>query len=233
MPRRALRLKDLANDDSHTLLSVAALPCPANRLALFGSAGPLEVEVGCGKGLFLRNAAAACPDRCYLGIEVARRYARYVAGKLDQDGRQNAKIIAGDALVVFRDKFPADAIDDVHVYFPDPWWKARHRRRRIMNPVFLKAIERVLLPGGRLHFWTDVPEYFETSLQLIAEHTRLSVPQTPPEQPAWHDLDYRTHFERRVRLNDLPVFRSEFTKPIWRTEFTAGASLAEVEDQTR
>lgn len=229
MARRALRIKDLIPEDAGYLLAVADLPCPLDRAALFHSTGPLEIEVGCGKGMFLRNAAAACPDRCYLGIEVVRRYARYVAGKLARDDCPNAKVVAGDALALFRDKLAAEAVEDVHVYFPDPWWKARHRRRRIVNPDFLSAVERVLMPGGRFHFWTDVKEYFETSLRLIAEHTHLSGPTTPPEQPAWHDLDYRTHFERRVRLNDLPVYRAEFTKP-WQTEFTAGAGLPDADD---
>ncbi len=101
----------------------------------------------------------------------------------------------------------------VHVYFPDPWWKARHKKRRVMNEAFLHDVERTLQPAGRLHFWTDVEEYFQATLSLIAACTRLVGPLSVAEQPAEHDLDYRTHFERRMRFHALPVYRSEFRKP--------------------
>ena len=100
----------------------------------------------------------------------------------------------------------------MHVYFPDPWWKKRHRRRRVLNEAFLADVVRTLKPRGKLHFWTDVQEYFDTTLELIAEHTPLVGPLDVPEKPATHTLDYRTHFERRTRLNAEPVYRSEFVK---------------------
>jgi tRNA (guanine-N7-)-methyltransferase len=98
------------------------------------------------------------------------------------------------------------------VYFPDPWWKKRHRKRRVMCEEFLHIIERVLCPGGALHFWTDVEEYFQTTLALIAACTRLAGPLPVAESTSTHDLDYRTHFERRMRQAALPVYRSEFRK---------------------
>ena len=98
----------------------------------------------------------------------------------------------------------------VHVYFPDPWWKKRHHKRRIMNDVFVKEVQRVLIPGGQLHFWTDVREYFELALETLAEATTLSGPHEVSEKPAEHDLDYRTHFERRMRRHGEAVYRSLF-----------------------
>jgi tRNA (guanine-N7-)-methyltransferase len=102
----------------------------------------------------------------------------------------------------------------VHVYFPDPWWKARHRKRRVMNAAFVADIQRVLIGEGKLHFWTDVEEYYHSALEILAGHTRLTGPFAVEEQPAAHDLDFRTHFERRMRLSGLPVYRAEFRKPI-------------------
>lgn len=222
MGRRSLPAISGRIDYSNYLVSVDDLPCPLQAAQLFGEPGPLEVEVGCGKGLFIRNAAAAHPNRFYLGIEVAHKYAKFVAARLAQNKNSNARIARGDALVVFRDKLADQSVDEIHVYFPDPWWKARHRRRRIMNQEFLTQAMRVLIPGGRFQFWTDVPEYFDTSLQLIADTTSLEGPLAVREEPAFHDLDYRTHYERRVRLNQLPVFRAEFRKPMWLAEFLAG-----------
>jgi len=77
------------------------------------------------------------------------------------------------------------------------------------------------VPGGRLHFWTDVEEYFQVTLELLASATRLSGPHPVSERPAEHDLDYRTHFERRMRMHGLPVYRAEFIKPPAGTEPSA------------
>ena len=121
-------------------------------------------------------------------------------------------VVHGDGLRVFHEILPDASLAAVHVYFPDPWWKMRHKKRRVMNEVFLKDVERTLEPGGMLHFWTDVGEYFQTTLALIAEVTRLQGPFDVPEPPSEHDLDYRTHFERRTRKNAEPVYRAEFRK---------------------
>ena len=64
----------------------------------------------------------------------------------------------------------------MHTYFPDPWWKARHKKRRVLSEVFLKDVHRVLRPAGVFHFWTDVEEYFETTLEAVARVTRLVGP---------------------------------------------------------
>ncbi|HCP84646.1 MAG TPA: tRNA (guanosine(46)-N7)-methyltransferase TrmB, partial [Planctomycetaceae bacterium] len=98
----------------------------------------------------------------------------------------------------------------IHVYFPDPWWKARHRKRRVMNESFVTDIIRCLIPNGILHFWTDVKEYFDVTLELLEGFPELSGPNAVEEKTAEHDLDYRTHFERRMRKNDIPVYRSQF-----------------------
>ena len=170
------------------------------------------IEVGSGKGMFLVAAAEDDPGRNFLGIEIADKYARYAASRLAKRGLTNARVIFGDALEVFR-KLPEGSIAEVHVYFPDPWWKKRHRKRRVLNERFLKDIQRVLQPGGRLHFWTDVKEYFDTTLELIAEVTSLAGPIDVPERASEHDLDFHTNFERRTRQSGRAVYRVEFRKP--------------------
>jgi tRNA (guanine-N7-)-methyltransferase len=212
MGRRALRRIDPNLDLSGHLKLPADLPSPWNSAALFGRQAPLEIEVGSGKGLFLASAAGGQPDRDFIGVEIGRKYARFAAARLAQRSLPNAKLVNGDALEIFRLQIPAAALAAVHVYFPDPWWKARHKKRRVMNEAFLGDVERTLQPAGRLHFWTDVEEYFRSTLELIAACTRLAGPLSVVEQPAEHDLDYRTHFERRMRLHALPVYRSEFCK---------------------
>jgi tRNA (guanine-N7-)-methyltransferase len=213
MGRRALPKLDPTLNLARHFRTVEELPQPWDAGALFADAqAPLEVEVGSGKGLFLQSASAARPDHNFLGIEVAQKYAKHTASRLTKRNLANAIIAQGDALRVFREMLPDNSLAAVHVYFPDPWWKKRHRKRRVMNEAFLKDAVRTLVPGGRFHFWTDVEEYFQSGLELVAEHTPLVGPLEVEEQPPAHDLDFRTHFERRMRMAELPVYRSEFRK---------------------
>jgi len=212
MGRRALRKADPSLDLSAHLTTLDELPRPWDPVPLFGRRASLEVEVGSGKGLFLRSAAARRPGTDFLGIEVSRKYARSAAAALAKRNLQNAIVVVADALRVFAEVLPDASLAAVHVYFPDPWWKKRHKKRRLMRESFARDVERTLRSGGRLHSWTDVEEYFHTSLELFAAHTVLEGPLDVPESPAEHDMDYRTHFERRVRLHGGTVYRAEFQK---------------------
>lgn len=219
MGRRAVRNVHEGLDLAATLLSFDDLPRPwANAAPLFEADRPLEVEVGSGKGLFLRRAAAANPDHNFLGIEVAFKYARFAAANLVRDGRRNGVVACCDALRVFRELVPDGALEAVHVYFPDPWWKARHRKRRVLNDAFLRDAARTLRPGAVLHFWTDVEEYYLSTLELIDALRAGEAPLPlegphPVDEPASEgDLDFRTHFERRTRQSGLPVYRSQFVR---------------------
>ena len=212
MGRRALRKIDPTIDLSRHLKTFDQLPRPWDPALLFGRVAPVEVEVGSGKGLFLRRQAAARLDVDLLGIEVVRKYAAFTAAALAKADLPNAIVVQGDALRIFAELVPDGALAAVHVYFPDPWWKKRHKKRRVMRPSFVRDVERTLAPGGSLHFWTDVLEYFETTLALLAAETTLGGPLPVPETAVEEDMAYRTHFERRVRLADEPVYRAEFRK---------------------
>ena len=212
MGRRSLRKVDPSLDLTNQLKTFEQLPRPWDASLLFSAPAPLEVEVGSGKGLFLRNAAAARPQTNFLGIEVAAKYARFAAAMLVKRNLRNAVVVQADALRIFAELLPHASLQAVHVYFPDPWWKKRHKKRRVMRESFLRDIDLTLLPGGMLHFWTDVEEYFHATLELIAACTDLRGPLEATETPAEHDMDYRTHFERRMRQLNEPVYRAEFRK---------------------
>lgn len=214
MGRRALRKVDSTIDLSRHLFAWDALPDPWDAAHLFGRRAPVEIEVGSGKGLFLQRASAATPAHDFLGIELALRYARFAAAQLAKQDVPNGKVVCGDAQRLFSERLPSESLAAVHVYFPDPWWKKRHAKRRIMNATFLRDVERALAAGGTLHFWTDVEAYFTAALATIDAETTLDGPHTIAARPADHDLDYQTHFERRVRLVDQPVFRAKFYKGI-------------------
>lgn len=212
MGRRAVRTVDPGLDLSRHLKEFDDLPQPWDAATLFGRQAPLEVEVGSGKGLFLQNVAAGTPDRNFLGIEVARKYAKFAASRLAKRELDNAVMVCGDGLRIFRELLPSASIAAVHVYFPDPWWKARHRKRRVLTPAFLADVARTLKPEGEFHFWTDVEEYFHSTLELMRDVPELVGPAAVEEQQPQHDLDYRTHFERRKRKDGLPIYRSKFVR---------------------
>ena len=212
MGRRSLPKLDPTVKFQSYVGDVEELETPFCPQSLFSQTADLEIEVGSGKGLFVLSESGRNPDRNYLGNELSRKYARYAAYRLAQNKRANASMLAGDGLRLFREFLPDSCAVAVHVYFPDPWWKDRHRHRRVMQPEFIKDIERVLVPSGVFHFWTDVEQYFDETIELMKEHSSLTGPHEVLERPAEHDMDYRTHFERRMRMRDHDVFRSQFFK---------------------
>jgi len=211
MGRRALRKVDPTLDLSRHLKTWDDLPRPL--ALLFEREAPLEIEVGSGKGLFLQSAATGVPEHNFLGVEIAHKYARFAAARLARHAIANVVVVDGDAQRLFAELLPDESLFAVHVYFPDPWWKKRHHKRRLMNERFVRDVARTLAAEGRLHFWSDVQDYFDATLALIAAQTPLEGPLQVAERAAEHDLDYRTHFERRMRLGERPVYRAEFRKP--------------------
>ena len=187
------------------------LPKPWDAEKLFGRVAPLELEIGSGKGMFIAKAAGQYPQHNFLGIEIGVKYARFSAARLIRQNRDNAIMVCGDAALVLRDVIPSDTLAAVHVYFPDPWWKRAHRKRRVLRGEVLQLIESRLMPGGTLHFWTDVEEYFMSTLDLLAETTTLQGPFEVLEQEATDEMDYRTHFERRTRMHGEKVYRVMYT----------------------
>ena len=212
MGRRTLPKLDPSVDFSGHITEVDDLQTPFCPQSLFTETSDLEIEVGSGKGLFVLNESERVPNRNYLGNEIAKKYCRFAAYRLAQKERTNAHMLRGDGLKLFRELLPNECAVAVHVYFPDPWWKERHRRRRVMQEGFIKDLQRVLVPGGIFHFWTDVEEYFEETIGLMKEHSDLSAPIHVQETAADHDMDYRTHFERRMRKYEHDVFRAQFHK---------------------
>ena len=208
MPRRPPRKPDPRLDLSAHFLSLADLPSPFEPASAFPTAAPVELEVGSGKGLFLSSAAAAAPERNFLGVELAHGFARLVAGKLASAELPNARIIQGDANFLVASLLPDACLEGMHVYFPDPWWKARHRKRRVLSEPFLLQAGRTLAPGAVLHVWTDVEEYFLEAMAAARTTGLFGEPRPEAAGEPAHDLDYRTHFERRTRLAGMPVWRA-------------------------
>jgi tRNA (guanine-N7-)-methyltransferase len=121
--------------------------------------GPWEIEVGFGKGRFLLAGAAAHPERRYLGVEIAAEYYRRVAARLERRGLHNALVIRGEALYLLAAVLPRGFAMAVHVYFPDPWPKSRHQKRRLFDARTVDLVLGLLAPGGGLYFASDDAAY--------------------------------------------------------------------------
>lgn len=190
--------------------------------AVFGNDHPVELEVGFGKGLFLVTAAQARPEVNFAGVEIVRKYQLFTATRLARRELRNVRVACGDVLRFLPLCVAPASLHAVHVYFPDPWWKKRHHKRRVFTPEFVAECTRVLRPGGLFHAATDVPEYGQVMTELLNAQAGLHVLPPPEEHAPAHDLDYLTNFERKFRQQGKPIFRMRYE----RTEPPAAAASA-------
>jgi len=135
---------------------------------IFGRSGPVHIEVGCGKAAFLLNQARAQPNENFLGIERANRYYRFAVDRIGRWGLTNVRIIRTDAAALLQNHIPDASVDCFHIYFPDPWPKKRHHKRRFLNTVNLENLIGCLKPAGKIQIATDHAGYFEQMQQVIS-----------------------------------------------------------------
>lgn len=174
--------------------------------AIFGNSRPVEIEIGTGKGTFLMARAAARPEINFIGIEWARAYALYSADRFRRAGLANVKMLRTDAGVLVRKCIPTASVWRMHIYFPDPWPKARHHRRRLIQDSFVNELRRVLLPGGQVLVVTDHSGYFEQIRRVFNNAPRLAV--VPFPQMADDDGQVvGTNFEKKYIAQGRPFYK--------------------------
>jgi tRNA (guanine-N7-)-methyltransferase len=174
---------------------------------IFGRRGPVHIEIGSGKGTFLLKQAGTQPDDNFLGIEWARKYYRYAVDRIGRWGVKNVRIIRTDAAVFLADFIPDNSVDFFHVYFPDPWPKKRHHKRRFICPANLEHLIRCLKTGGQLRIATDHADYFEVIQELINnQKQRLEEIQFLPTAGADTGEWVGTNFERKYIKDQRPIY---------------------------
>jgi len=136
--------------------------------AIFGRRAPLAVEIGFGSGDHLLASAQARPDTDFLGIEVHRPGAGRVLHRAEQLGLNNLRVLCDDAVEMLRHCLPQGGIDEVVIFFPDPWPKTRHHKRRLIQPAFVQILARALRSGGRLRLATDWADYARQMLEVMS-----------------------------------------------------------------
>jgi tRNA (guanine-N7-)-methyltransferase len=188
-------------------LDVDALPRPLVWREVFGNDHPVELEIGMGKGTFLTEQAKARPDVNFFGIEWARWFWRYASDRLRRNGCFNTRTVRAEAGYFLAEFVPPGSVAVLHFYFPDPWPKARHHKRRLIQPKFMPLVERVLAPGGRLQVVTDHQGYFEENIEpSVRGAPGLNVVDYNRPGSAGEGEFVGTNFERKYAREGRPFY---------------------------
>lgn len=164
---------------------------------VFGRHAALCIEIGFGNGDCLAKLATANPDKDYIGIEVHRPGVGHLILQLEQQGLQNVRIYCHDAIEVLTHSLADDSLSAAHLFFPDPWHKRKHHKRRIVQASFLSLLASKLQSGGYFHAATDWENYAEAMLKVLSGDNRFantSLNTHYCERPAYRPL---TKFEQR------------------------------------
>ena len=161
---------------------------------------PLELEIGCGKGTFLVQEATERPEVNFIGLEYANAYWRYAADRCRRRDLQNVRIVHAEAASFVQYRVPDQTFRQIHIYFPDPWPKKRHHKRRLIQTEFLRQLHHALEPAGLVRITTDHDDYFQWMLEQVAEVADLFAPQPfePPQSADRGEL-VGSNFERKYR----------------------------------
>ncbi len=168
-----------------------------NFATLFGNSNPVVLEIGIGNGDALAHCAQADPNRNYIGAEVHAPGIGHVLLAIEAANLTNARIFHGDAVTLLAEQCDDASLNQVNIWFPDPWHKARHNKRRLIQPAFVDAVVQKLEMGGLLHLATDWQPYAEHMMDVLSQCARLencTESGAFMPKPSWRPS---THFERR------------------------------------
>ena len=168
---------------------------PLDPTAVFGRSAPLVVEIGFGMGQATAQIAALSPDADFIGIEVHPPGVGALLQRIDAEGLTNLRLVQHDAVAVLEQMIEPATLAGVHVFFPDPWHKKKHHKRRLIQPAFVSLLASRLGPAGALHCATDWQPYAEQMLAVLsAEPTLANTCEAYAPRPAYRPL---TKFEQR------------------------------------
>ena len=182
-------------DEGMPRYGIAYRPETLDLTAAFGRAAPQFLEIGCGMGETTAHIAAAHPHHDYLGIEVHTPGVGSLLKEIATRELANLRVIQHDAVEVVRDMIPAGSLAGIHLYFPDPWPKKRHHKRRLIQAPFIALLASRLAPDGYLHCATDWEEYAQQMLDVLGNEPQLrNTADGFAPRPAWRP---QTKFETR------------------------------------
>jgi tRNA (guanine-N7-)-methyltransferase len=169
---------------------------PIDLASTFARAAPTVLEIGFGMGETTAEIAQANPQANYLGIEVHAPGVGSLLRLIEARGLGNVRIIQHDAVEVVQAMIAPRTLAGIHIFFPDPWPKKRHHKRRLFDAGTTRHLERILAPGGYLHVSTDFEEYFEAIVSVVESGTSLKRAQDPefPAVPAGGNTNYEAKY---------------------------------------
>lgn len=173
--------------------------------SVFGNNRPVEIEIGIGKGRFLIDAAKRNPDSNFLGIEWAMKYLRLAHKRALNSNLSNMRFLRADAREFVEFFLPANSVHAFHIYFPDPWPKKRHHKRRLINTEFRIEVERSLSSGGLIWLATDHSEYFGAMIEVFEASSTLE-----PIELCWAGA--KTNYEQKYLNEGKLIFRQVFCR---------------------
>jgi tRNA (guanine-N7-)-methyltransferase len=173
---------------------------------LFGNRRRVVLEIGSGKGRFLISGAMEQPEVNFIGIEKSLHYHRVIRDRVMKRGLRNVRLINHDAFLVLRDMLGEASINEIHIYFPDPWPRKREQKRRMIRPEALTEIKRVLVPGASGIYVTDHRQYFEAAAPVIEQFFRSERRVPGADDPP------RTNYEAKYREEGREIFEVRFWK---------------------
>lgn len=167
---------------------------------IFPGGDPLEVDLGSGDGSFLLAMAREYPERRFLGVERLLGRVRKVCRRAHQAGLDNLKVLRLESRYTVEWLLPPRSVRRLHLLFPDPWPKARHHKRRLVQANFLAAVEQVLIPGGEFLFKTDHPEYFEWATEEIEAFPGLRTTDWPEDAFFYPETDFERQWKAEGKV---------------------------------
>jgi len=170
----------------------------------------VEVEIGFARGHFLRERVQQAPEHRFLGFEIKRQWCDRMARFLDRENISNARVLHDDARSLLFRLLDPGQVSAFYVFFPDPWWKKRHHKRRVMSEETVKALHTLLKEGGSLHIRTDVAAYADMVKELIEEHHGFET-ALPGRGIGGETLPY-THREKKCHELGIDVHSMHFVK---------------------
>lgn len=179
-------------------------------VAAFGRAAPCVLEIGFGNGDALVTMAAESPDRNFLGAEVHAPGVGHCLLAIERLGLTNVRLLNQDAVDVLRERLPEHSLAGVHLYFPDPWHKKRHHKRRLVQPDFVALLGDRIAPGGYFHAATDWPDY-AAHIQAVMAGSRAFRP-AGTDSPAGAGTRPRTRFEARGERLGHPIWEAVYRR---------------------
>jgi tRNA (guanine-N7-)-methyltransferase len=188
------------------------LTSPPDWAAVFGSQGPLELEIGCGAGGFALGHAQAHPSIRLVAFEWRKKFAREVAFRAARRGITNLKVIEADAKAEIPRLFTPGSLAAIHLQFPDPWWKRAHFKRAVVQPDFTRLMFELLAPGGRFDLRTDVEDRARQMLATLEAAGFVN----PLGAGVFHPYDPQevaSTRERRYLASGQPVYRARLMRP--------------------